>query len=489
MKRKKKHHRAYLKIFLPFALFSSLCILIFAVVISLILSAGRNDAYFQSEFYRVVANTVSIALIVFSISFFCSCILAYRPVKMIMTENEDLSAAEKTVKIELIKKYLYELCVYGKSSHELSQLPAGSEISLNLSAPIGLCAVFIDHYKLFIQLTPQQQMERLYTVERIISAAVSDCSTEITVTSPDRRYLLVIYNSENLTPEIHLIPLLKTAQEQILAEAGCSVTIVFHNDSASIDQLDTLYKECMISLHQRLFTGWNSLIRTGETIPPVSFTQEEFSSELKKLNDQLVHGNLEDGSAFSKLLRKFTYDWLGYQTALLSVRSQLEQDILVLESSKRTVSAENLRENLVFDSCETMEEIDAVLLQTIQLISSEYANADQQRQQGYIDEVERLIRNNYQNCDYGVQQIASDLGLSNTYISKLYKDLTGVNIIEKLTKYRMEAAVCLLLETDTAATDIYNLVGYSSVNYFYRVFKKYYGVTPGQYRDTKGGSR
>ena len=66
-------------------------------------------------------------------------------------------------------------------------------------------------------------------------------------------------------------------------------------------------------------------------------------------------------------------------------------------------------------------------------IRDRYEHADQQRQQGYIDEVERLIEKNYQNCDYGVLQIATDLNLSNTYISKLYKDLTGTNIIERLT--------------------------------------------------------
>jgi AraC-like DNA-binding protein len=148
-----------------------------------------------------------------------------------------------------------------------------------------------------------------------------------------------------------------------------------------------------------------------------------------------------------------------------------------------------MREHLIFDNCETTEEIDALLLQTVQFIKKKYEHADQQRQQGYIDEVERLIEKNYQNCDYGVLQIATDLNLSNTYISKLYKDLTGTNIIERLTQYRMKAAVSLLLETDIPVTDIYSLAGYSSVNYFYRVFKKYYGVTPGQYRDMKGDSQ
>ena len=62
LKRRKKHHHAYLKVFLPFALFSSLCILVFAVVISLILSADMKEAYFDSEFYRFAVSYTHLTL-------------------------------------------------------------------------------------------------------------------------------------------------------------------------------------------------------------------------------------------------------------------------------------------------------------------------------------------------------------------------------------------------------------------------------------------
>ena len=489
LKRRKKHHHAYLKVFLPFALFSSLCILVFAVVISLILSADMKEAYFDSEFYRFVANAVSIALIIFSVSFFFSCVLAYRPVKMIMDDNEDLSAAEKAAKTELIKKFLYELCVYGKSECELSHLPLKEYLPLDLLTPLGLSLVFIDRYRIFFQKTPSQQLELLSTVEAIITDEMQELYREITIISPDRKYVIVIYNTKPETGKETLQRLFISAQSKILQATGFTVTIVSQPESVTIEHLDIIYKECMQGIHQRLFTGWNSLIQIQAESDAMLFSQSEFIEELKKLNDHLIHGSLEQPDAFSNLLKQYTGDWLAYQTALLSVRSQLEQDLLVLENSKKMAYHEAMREHLIFDNCETTEEIDALLLQTVQFIKKKYEHADQQRQQGYIDEVERLIEKNYQNCDYGVLQIATDLNLSNTYISKLYKDLTGTNIIERLTQYRMKAAVSLLLETDIPVTDIYSLAGYSSVNYFYRVFKKYYGVTPGQYRDMKGDSQ
>lgn len=485
MKKKNKHRHAYLKLFLPFALFSSLCILISAVVISLIFGVSMEEAYFESDFYRLTANAVSIALLVFSISFFFSCILAYRPVKMMMVENEDLSENEKAAKTELVKKFLYELCVYGKTEHELEQLTVSEDFPLDFSAPAGLYLVFLDRFRTFLQMPARSQTELLDAVETIFSDAMRGHYSSVSVASPDRRSIIMIYNENPEETLGDFSRRLEAAKETFLQRTGSSVTVVYHLAAVNVSRLDSAYQSCSQGIRRRLFTGWNSLIPVPEAPIKAEISQEVFLDELRKLNDCLIHGSPMVPHAFSMLLDRFDGDWLGYQTALLSVRGQLEQDILILENVRKTASMEAMREALVFDGCETTEEINTILQNVIRFIEEEYKNADQLRQQGYIDKAEQLIRDHYQNCEYGVSQIAADLGLSHTYISKLYKEMTGANMIDRLTQYRMEAAVSLLLKSDIAVTEIYRLVGYSSVNYFYRVFKRYYGVTPGQYREMR----
>ena len=53
----------------------------------------------------------------------------------------------------------------------------------------------------------------------------------------------------------------------------------------------------------------------------------------------------------------------------------------------------------------------------------------------------------------------------------------------------MEAAARLLEEGETTTNAVYAKVGYASNNYFYRVFKKYYGVTPRLYREMDSEGR
>ncbi|MFS0872807.1 AraC family transcriptional regulator [Paenibacillus xylanilyticus] len=67
-------------------------------------------------------------------------------------------------------------------------------------------------------------------------------------------------------------------------------------------------------------------------------------------------------------------------------------------------------------------------------------------------------------------------------LSKAFKQVSGMNFIDYLTKVRMEAAKQLLRETTMKINDIAAAVGYQH-SYFNRIFKKQEGVTPSQYRD------
>ena len=69
--------------------------------------------------------------------------------------------------------------------------------------------------------------------------------------------------------------------QKILQATGFTVTIVSQPESVTIEHLDIIYKECMQGIHQRLFTGWNSLIQIQAESDAMLFSQSEFIEELK----------------------------------------------------------------------------------------------------------------------------------------------------------------------------------------------------------------
>ena len=73
-------------------------------------------------------------------------------------------------------------------------------------------------------------------------------------------------------------------------------------------------------------------------------------------------------------------------------------------------------------------------------------------------------------------------GVSVNFISKKFKDETGENLIDFILKEKTEEAKRLLRYTDKSLNAISNYLGFSSQSHFTRVFKKYSGNTPNEYR-------
>ncbi|MFS0726636.1 response regulator transcription factor [Paenibacillus sp. 1P07SE] len=85
--------------------------------------------------------------------------------------------------------------------------------------------------------------------------------------------------------------------------------------------------------------------------------------------------------------------------------------------------------------------------------------------------------------DVSVQTLADHVYLHPSYLSRVYKVETGESISDYLYRYRMEKAAYLLKNTSDRIYEITASLGYQNPQYFIKIFKKYYGITPQEYRD------
>ena len=81
-----------------------------------------------------------------------------------------------------------------------------------------------------------------------------------------------------------------------------------------------------------------------------------------------------------------------------------------------------------------------------------------------------------------LQHLADFVQMNPVYLSRLFKEKTGINFSDYLLKKKMETAALLLKETDYSIYEISELTGYSNDKNFSRAFKKFYGVPPANYR-------
>lgn len=81
-----------------------------------------------------------------------------------------------------------------------------------------------------------------------------------------------------------------------------------------------------------------------------------------------------------------------------------------------------------------------------------------------------------------IEDIAKAVGLSASRLSHLFKESTGLSIINTLNRMRIRQAALLLKHTSKPATEIAYDVGYHNYNHFINQFHKWYGMSPTAYR-------
>lgn len=81
-----------------------------------------------------------------------------------------------------------------------------------------------------------------------------------------------------------------------------------------------------------------------------------------------------------------------------------------------------------------------------------------------------------------LDELGEYVHLHPVYLSKLYKQETGKNVSSYIAMKRLEKASLLLIESNLHVVDISQMVGYKKTQYFIKLFKDEYGVTPQQYR-------
>lgn len=98
------------------------------------------------------------------------------------------------------------------------------------------------------------------------------------------------------------------------------------------------------------------------------------------------------------------------------------------------------------------------------------------------DRVDEVVQAHLSDVDFSLDDVAAALFISPNYLRQLFKQETGQTFTEYLTAQRMQRARILLGTPETRVADVAEQVGYADPRYFSVSFKKYYHMTPSEYR-------
>jgi AraC-like DNA-binding protein len=84
--------------------------------------------------------------------------------------------------------------------------------------------------------------------------------------------------------------------------------------------------------------------------------------------------------------------------------------------------------------------------------------------------------------ELSLTSVAAAADTSANYLSEKFKEATGINFVRYVARARYEKAATLLRETDLRVSEIAFATGFQSLSQFNRVFKKFSGKSPTEFR-------
>jgi len=98
----------------------------------------------------------------------------------------------------------------------------------------------------------------------------------------------------------------------------------------------------------------------------------------------------------------------------------------------------------------------------------------------FINKLKDIIDGNLENEQFGVSELANEVGISRSQLHRKLNDSIGKSSSQFIREYRLEKALEMLKLNVGTASEIAYRVGFSSPTYFSTAFKNFYGYSPGE---------
>ena len=337
----------------------------------------------------------------------------------------------------------------------------------------------------------EQQAERpLDQADACLRRAGGEASWKIYSAVLDERtlYLLLLPPEEGMACASEAPAWLASAHAA-LAEEGIAGTMGFCGPFCGASPL---HHSCLAgaeAVERRFYEGTGGLFLPAAE--DLSDTEPAlYSEERRFLTAMRVNKTDEAKEALHKVFACLKANRVKKEVCVL-VCSHLHLNLLELlrgqsamPISKSAQDTMSFREQL--EIIDTFEElcsyVEALFLQTAHA-SREGSGAARSLVRNAVRYVEKHV-----DCPISVNEVADYLGVSVSYFSTLFRKETGEKFISFIIRYKIDRACERLEQTNDKIYEISEALGYTDVKYFCKIFRKYTGCTPSEYRESAGSA-
>ena len=409
--------------------------------------------------------------------------------------NKALRALQDKSRYSLTQTFLYKLVTDHHMEAPLLLKKDLEHLGLTHLEKHKLCMAMlkIDRYQNFLtECNPDELWAIRFAVVNIteeLASPVADCNA---FSCDNDKFVLLM----NLSPdkklehfEKELLALFHSIQENITTYLKFTMTIAYSTIFQGIDNLPVVYKNLESSLTLKMRYGHSAILNPYlmEEQEPESFHPSV--KALYPLIDRLIDGQFEEAFAlYNKTTESlFQCDYDEILPSLIhlvySIYERMAEKYPMLKDSLST----EMKSVLVhIENSETFEDIQShmrhffeVICDSVQKLKEDPAN---QNAALTAQKIARIIEEEYTNPALCLCSIADKIGLSSNYTGHIFKQYMQKSVAQYILDLRMEKLAWYLQNTNYPLTRILDLIGMEKNNYFYTRFKKYFGMSLGEYR-------
>jgi len=394
----------------------------------------------------------------------------YDNVKHFMQTNQDFRA-DLNKNNAMLRNFRYmrkAKNIYNESSESFEE-----------TTPFYLIGFHLTMTEQFGGMVTAQQDRAMYYIKEFIHTTLSDSFKDPVTIQIEKDLILSILFMEQASADI--VPALQQLKRVFdLDKEICYLTIACQPVLRSPETFTVAYEETLEMIHRRKLVSETQII----TEMPLEPLVVGFSAGQEK--EFLVHLEAGKGTRVIELVKRqlTQMEKIG---ATAHQYSEFTKEVIA--KTIKTMITMNLDISTVFDRNSPYQKIKECIclqdyLDLCELFLSGAAAmiADKKNgsDPGKHAMMEYVNRNFHR--DISLEMVAEELELSVHYISKYFKDKTGMNFLDYVSELRIVKAKELLLHSKIKIQDIAEQVGYINTNSFIRMFRKATGISPGEFR-------
>ncbi|MCT8978179.1 AraC family transcriptional regulator [Clostridium sp. CX1] len=281
--------------------------------------------------------------------------------------------------------------------------------------------------------------------------------------------------------------LIKEIQNYVMLFYNISLSAAIGCCADNLYKISTSYEVAMNYLNYTLKFGSGSILNYDKIILNLN-SEYQYPDEIENaLFSAVKLANIKNmEKELDRILEKissYSYSNMLLGISQLALHSKKLIDTLYnINNESSNINLKSFLNNL--DKLETFTEVKSWF---IDLYTSSITQLDEKKSNKKNDIIKNTIayiNENYNNPNLSVDIISDYVNISSSYLRAIFKTTENKSLSTYISELRFNKAKVLLETTSLTVSEISTEVGFSNSNYFYTAFKKKYGISPNQYRNT-----